>query len=276
MADGNALQRAFLRKILYRIDFQLITEKIQEELFQYVAEKYSPFFSNQRNELENSVDIEINPLSSNIPKMNTRRQNVFVLTHPKKKGEDGRTIKIGKTFILLELDLDIVSHNISYYEWFSDIIAHIKENAMFRAVRIALRKFNLFYILDEHKQYLNDIFQISFLKETNVDKFELEQMNEVQVYNISKYKLNFSREYSTGILNNNNINNKLAHLIAFDFDLYSTQSDIINQFIESPKEGLIEMNENIYKFFTSIIKDDIITKINKGELLEQFKIIIPF
>ena len=262
MADGNALQRAFLRKILYRIDFQLITEKIQEELFQYVAEKYSPFFSNQGNELENSVDIEINPLSSNIPK---------------KKGEDGRTIKIGKTFILLELDLDIVSHNISYYEWFSDIIAHIKENAMFRAVRIALRKFNLFYILDEHKQYLNDIFQISFLKETNVDKFELEQMNEVQVYNISKYKLNFSREYSTGILNNNNnINNKLAHLIAFDFDLYSTQSDIINQFIESPKEGLIEMNENIYKFFTSIIKDDIITKINKGELLEQFKIIIPF
>ena len=48
MADGNALQRAFLRKILYRIDFQLITEKIQEELFQYVAEKYSPFFFQSR------------------------------------------------------------------------------------------------------------------------------------------------------------------------------------------------------------------------------------
>ena len=72
MADGNAPKRIFLRKILYRIDFQLITEKMQEDLFQYAAEKYSQYFSNQGSEQENSVDIEINPLSPGIPKMNTR------------------------------------------------------------------------------------------------------------------------------------------------------------------------------------------------------------
>ena len=32
MADGNSPNRLFLKKILYRIDFQFITEKIQEEV----------------------------------------------------------------------------------------------------------------------------------------------------------------------------------------------------------------------------------------------------
>lgn len=50
MPDGNAPKRIFLRKILYRIDFQLITEKMQEDLFQYAAEKYSQYFSNQGSE----------------------------------------------------------------------------------------------------------------------------------------------------------------------------------------------------------------------------------
>lgn len=275
MADGNAPKRIFLRKILYRIDFQLITEKMQEELFQYAAEKYSQYFSNQGSEQENSVDIEINPLSSRIPKMNTRLQNVFVLIHPKNDDSDGRTIKIGKTFIYLELDLNIVSMNLPYYEWFSDIVDHIKTNPMFRPTRVGLRKFNLFYILDEDKQSLEEIFRMPFFTNADVDAFELSQTNTAQVYNTENYTLNFSREYSTGNLSNASIDNKLAHLIAFDFDLYSTEQSTLDEFIQNPKNGLIKMNDKIYQFFTHVVNDNIVYLINGGDLLERYKV-LPF
>lgn len=275
MADGNAPKRIFLRKILYRIDFQLITEKMQEELFQYIAEKYSEYFSNQGSEQENSVDIEINPLALGIPKMNTRLQNVFVLTHPKSDHSDGRVIKIGKTFIYLELDLNIESMNISYYEWFSDIVDHIKSNPMFRPIRVGLRKFNLFYILDKDKQSLDEIFQIPFFTNANVDTFELSQMNTAQVYDTENYTLNFSRDYSTGNLSNAKIDNTLAHLIAFDFDLYSMDKSILDEFVKNPKNGLITMNDKIYQFFTHVVSGDIIKLINDGDLLEQYNV-LPF
>ena len=89
MADGNAINRIFLRKILYRIDFQLITEKLQEDLFQYVAENYSEYFSEQGNEQTNSVNIEINPSYPSPPQMNMRPQNIFVLTQQKDNNHDG-------------------------------------------------------------------------------------------------------------------------------------------------------------------------------------------
>ena len=42
----ESIQRLFLRRTLFRIDFQVITEKIQEDVFQYAVNKYrSLFFS---------------------------------------------------------------------------------------------------------------------------------------------------------------------------------------------------------------------------------------
>ena len=61
MADGNAPNRLFLRKVLYRIDFQLITAKMQEDLFEFVGQNYGDFFSSQGQEMENAIGIEINP-----------------------------------------------------------------------------------------------------------------------------------------------------------------------------------------------------------------------
>ena len=275
MADGNAPKRIFLRKILYRIDFQLITEKMQEELYQYIAEKYNAFFSNQGSEQENAADIEINPLVSSLPKMNTRMQNVFVLTQFKGENNDGRTIKIGKTFIFLELDLNITSMNISYYEWFSDIVSHIKNNSMFKLTRIGLRKFNLFYILDCDKKQLEEIFQTPFFSEVNTDTFGLNQVNTVQVYNADNYTLNFSREYTSGNLSTASFTDQPAHLIAFDFDLYSTDPATLNQFLQNTQECLTSMNDHIYQFFSHVVNDNIIEKINNGDLLDEFKV-IPF
>lgn len=275
MADGNAINRVFLRKILYRIDFQLIAEKLQEDLFQYMAENYSDYFSEQRNEQTNSVNIEINPLYPTPPQMNMRPQNIFVLTQQKDDGHDGITLKIGKTFIYLELDLNIATMNIPYYKWFSDIISFIKKSKMFKPTRIGLRKFNLFYILDENICYLDKIFKVPFSSNIHDDNFELENSNNMQVYNAENYSLNFSREYSTGNLSNATIDDKLAHLIAFDFDLYSTQQTVLNDFVQNSEKELTKMNDIIFKFFSNTVKDDIIEQINNGNMLDGYGV-IPF
>lgn len=66
MADGNTSKRVFLRKVLYRIDFQFITEQKQEDIYSYIAEKYGDYFSDRGCEQGNAVDIEINTNSPEI------------------------------------------------------------------------------------------------------------------------------------------------------------------------------------------------------------------
>lgn len=276
MADGNAPKRIFLRKILYRLDFQLITERLQEEIFQYTAEKYSNYFSIQESEQANAIDLEINPINPSFSRMNSKTQNIFILSQPRSDTEDGCTIKIGKTFIYLELNLNIISKHISYLELFSDIVNYIKKNQMFRPTRLGIRKFNLFYILDENKKCLNQIFKTQLFSDVKANNFVLDQAENVQVYNSNDYILNFSHGYSTGNLSNATIANKLAHLISFDFDMYSINKEVLNRLLQHPTDGLLEINKNIYDFFSCVINDEVIEQLNKGVLSLEKYCIIPY
>ena len=146
---------------------------------------------------------------------------------------------------------------------------------MFKPTRIGLRKFNLFYMLDENISNLDKIFKVPFSSNVQVDDFELENSNNMQVYNTANYSLNFSREYSTGLLSNSNAQDALSHLIAFDFDLYSIQQLLLNSFVQNPEKELKKMNDLIFKFFSNTVQDEIINQISNGDMLEDYGV-IPF
>ena len=275
MADGNASKRVFLRKVLYRIDFQFITEQKQEDIYSYIAEKYGDYFSDRGCEQGNAVDIEINTNSPEIPKFNSRPQSVYYLTQPKNDTEDGRTIKIGKTFVFLDVDLGIESEYLPYYTWFAEIINFLNEMKLFKPTRIGLRKFNTFFILDKDTNKMNEMFALPFFESVNESPFALDHFNNVQVYNGNEYSMNFSRGFSTGLLNNVSIKNELAHQITFDFDLFSDKPDVLVGFCKDAKQGLKYMNDIIYSFFEKIISKDICEKINSGDLLSDYGV-IPF
>lgn len=277
MADGNAPKRVFLRKVLYRIDFQLITEKMQEDLFEFVGQRFGDFFPSHNQEMENSIGIEINPNQIEQSRLNQKAQPVFVFSSPQDPDKDGRQLKIGRTFLFLELTLALQSMKIPYYEWMSAIVNQLFENRMFRLSRIGLRKFNSFFLLDEHKDVLNDLFTIQYLSQTDSEGFNLDSFQEMQVYNNLPYTLNFQKNYSSGNLNNARlrIENQPAHLIAFDFDLFTTDLDELNEFAQDAKKGLEKMNSLIYAFFNKTLKPDIVERINTGDLLEDHHI-IPF
>lgn len=277
MADGNAPTRVLLRKILYRIDFQLITEKIQEELFEFVTQEFEKFFSYKQQELENSIGIEINAGQIEQSKINQRAQPVFVFAQPQTPECDGRELKIGRTFLLLEVSLNLKTMGISYYEWFSKIVEKLREKPMFRLSRIGLRKFNSFFVLDSHRETLNNIFIIDYLSEAKNERFILDSFEKRQVYNNTPYTMQFSRAYSSGNLKNEllNIQDEPAHMIAFDFDLFTTDLDEMSEFVVNAKTGLEKMNNLIYDFFTSVIREDVVKKINQGDLLEDYHV-IPF
>lgn len=279
MADGNAPNRLFLRKVLYRIDFQLITAKTQEDLFEFVGQNYGDFFSSRGQEMENAIGIEINPnqIEQSRLNLNQKAQPVFVFSRPQTENCDGRQLKIGRTFLFLELTLTLQSMKIPYYEWMSAIVNHLFDNKMFRLSRIGLRKFNSFYLLDEHKSVLNNLFTIQYLSQPDCEGFDLDRFQEIQIYNHQSYTLNFQKNYSSGNLNNPDLNiiNQPAHLISFDFDLLTTDLDELNEFAQDAKKGLEKMNDLIYSFFTKILKSDIVSRINTGDLLQDYHI-IPF
>ena len=94
-----------------------------------------------------------------------------------------------------------------------------------------------------------------------------------EVYESEDFSLNFSRGYSTGNLSNAKIKNKLAHLITFDFDLYSVEGSVLEQFTKEPENGLMDMNKRIYNFFTDVVSEDVVTRIKNGESLEEYGVI---
>ncbi len=277
MADGNAPKRVFLRKVLYRIDFQLITEKMQEDLFAFVGQKFGEYFPSHVQEMEAPIEMGLNPNPMEQSKLTPKSQPVFTFSCPYTPECDGRQLKIGRTFLFLELTLTLESMKIPYYEWMSEIVAHLCKGPMFRLSRIGLRKFNSFFVLDVHKDVMNDLFSVPYLSQIDSNGFNLDSFQEMQVYNILPYTLNFHKTYSTGNLNNENlkIKNQLAHLVAFDFDLFTTDLDELSEFAKDAKTGLEKMNRSIYNFFIQVLNKKIVERINAGDLLEDYHI-IPF
>lgn len=277
MADGSAPNRVLLRKVLYRIDFQLITEKMQEELFSFVSQEFGDYFSDQQQELENSIGIEINPNRIEQSRVNQKAQPVFVFTQPQTLECDGRQLKIGRTFLFLEVSLNLKTMGISYYEWMSKIVEKLKQMPMFRLSRIGLRKFNSFYVLEENKDRINDLFSINYLSEVAHGTCSLDRFENMQVYDVAPYTLQFFRTYSSGNLKNEQlgIDDKPAHMIAFDFDLFTTDLDELGSFLTDAKGRLEKMNGLIYDFFKCVMANDVIERINAGDLLTDYGV-IPF
>jgi len=275
MTDKKA-KRIFLRKVLYRIDFQYITEKTQEDIFTFISQRFRDNFTERGCEQTNEFDIQINSNFQTPPQFNTRPQPVYYLFKQKDENNDGAVLKIGKTFIFLDLDLTVNSTNISYYEWFAEIIDYLKETQIFKPTRIGLRKFNAFYILDKNINDLNKIFSTPFCEQSIDKKFILDHFTNTQVFNEDNYSLNYIKGYSTGILSNETLKLKdeVAHQINFDFDLYSDKQEEIEEFCKDAKIGLEKMNNKIYGFFSNVVKKDVNQKLNNGESLEEYNIIL--
>ena len=265
MEDENVPKRVFLRKVLYRIDFQFITEQKQEEIYCYIAEKYGEYFSDRG--YENVVDVESNK------NFNFRPQVVYYLSYPKTEG-DGRVIKIGKTFVFLDIDLGITSSNLPYRAWFADIINYLDGMKIFRPTRIGLRKYNTFFMLNKSIKNINNIFKIPFFEDVKESSFMLDNFNNLQVYNSEDYSMNFSRNFSTGLLNNNDINNEMAHQISFDFDLFNEKPEVLSDFCKDAEQGLKDMNDKISNFFKEIISDEVFERVSAGDLLEDYGVIV--
>lgn len=277
MSDGNAPNRVFLRKVLYRIDFQFITEKMQEDLFAFVGQEFGSFFASQGQEMTNYSGMEINPNQIEQSRLNQKAQPVFVFSCPQTPDCDGRQLKIGRTFLFLELTFNLQSMKIPYYEWMAKLVDYLCKNPMFRLSRIGLRKFNSFFVLDCNKAVLDNIFSTQYLSQINSDGFDLDSFEEIQVYNKLPYSLNFHKTYSSGNLNNPTLDiaDQAAHLIAFDFDLFTADLDELADFSRDSKAGLEKMNGLIYEFFNKTLKSNIVDRINTGDLLKDYHI-IPF
>ena len=130
-------------------------------------------------------------------------------------------------------------------------------------------------MLNKDIDKIDNIFSIPFVEGVQETPFVLDSFNNLQTYNNENFSMNFSRGYSTGLLNNEQINNEPAHHITFDFDLFSDKPEILDEFCKDSTQTLKDMNNTIYEFFTKIISDEACDRINAGDLLSDFGV-IPF
>ena len=84
----------------------------------------------------------------------------------------------------------------------------------------------------------------------------------------------FSRNFSTGLLNNNDINNEMAHQISFDFDLFNEKPEVLSDFCKDAEQSLRDMNDKISNFFKEIISDEVFERVSAGDLLEDYGVIV--
>lgn len=275
MEDRNTPNRLLLKRVLYRIDFQFITEKIHEDIYAFIAEKYGHFFSEQSQELANEIDMEIDISQLERPRVNKKSQPIFVFWQPKTDECDGRTLKFGRTFLYFELDLKAETMGIPYHEWVADIITQMNAHPIFRLTRVGLRKFNSFFILGKNLENLKRLFHIDYLSEVPCKGFALDSFSNEQMYEGDKYNLRFSRKYSSGLLSNValDICNEESHEISFDFDLFTTADELLYDLREHAENMLLQMNDTIREFFTSVLDPEAVRKLNLGEQLEEYQII---
>ena len=225
--------------------------------------------------MASEFDVEIDVAIPEKPKINRKSQAVFVFRQPRTDDCDGRTLKLGRTFCFLELDLRQETMGILYYDWIAKIIEKLKTYQIFSLTRVGLRKYNNFFILDCDKARLDDIFKIDYLSNITCDDFELDNFANMQEYIYGDYRLRFTKSYSSGILSNQTmkIDNELGHQISFDFDMYTEADRALDKFTEDASKHLEDINANIRTFFNRCINDEIIEKLDAGEDLKEYGVI---
>lgn len=268
--SAKKIQRVLLRKILFRVDFQFIPESIQDDIFKFAIQNYGQYFSYRTSEQERAISIEVDASNFEQPRTDAKMQNVFVLSEQKTQSTDGRRLKIGKTFIFLEVDFNIESMRIRYSEIFQNVIDYAKKscNGTFRPVRVGLRKFNRFLLYHQDIAMLDKIFVDSFFDNID-DRYELKNCNAVRTYEFGEYTLNYINEYDTGVLQQDEEEVR-GHLISFDFDIYSLKEDTVNHLNNNIWS---DMGQHIYNFYSGIIREEVVNALKTDSGWREYKII---
>lgn len=255
------IKRKLLKRVLFRVDFTAMTNLEVDRVLDSVKELKGNEFQRYNRETVSQYDLQMNDVSLeqnelDIKKLEDSFSHIFERDY-----EDGDkfVLKISSQFMYLDIypSLNYKGTHI-YYELFSDILEILdSEIKFFNITRVGMRKFNNFFIDSKSILKLNSIFNSSSFSLWIPNGSDIRRKTMLDAYELNQFGVNFVKEVSYGYIGND----KPVYLVAFDYDLFSTQPEYLEFFISNVKDELITMNNIVFGLFKETISPDFLENV---------------
>lgn len=265
--ERSELKKHSTRNVILRMDYIPLMDDVVDKINntfgeKYISEEYE--FSQFSETFINNIDIQINDIndptiqdSNNF--LNIKNNSTRIRSYEYSKESNGDTylkLIFNKYFVAIEIlqDTKYCSFD-DYKEIFISAITIIKNmmGESLRITRFGFRKLNDMFIKAETP--ISDFVNINYFNDSCDDLIDVETETLITekryTFGFEKYALNLLTHVSKG-----NLNEKLVKRLAFDIDLYSTESEFLKNIFEETSSKITEADDYIFKVFTNLLNND--------------------
>ena len=245
------LKYNFLKEIVLRLDFQRVFDSELEPIIIKTKAFLSQAGFNRFEEKDlNEVNFELNikenrVMTNNDPSVNKSKVYLFI------DETKGYTIELSNSSMSINVKSKVYRNFDEYGKYFEELIKLLNsESNIFTAKRIGLRKKNICFLSEKDK--IMEYFSDYYFRDSELLKDKTKLMSEkTQLFLINDFFARISCAENNGI-----INNKEVYQIIIDIDFYLNQQEKLEQLLpDQVHEKLIEMNNNIFKFYMDTLSD---------------------
>jgi uncharacterized protein (TIGR04255 family) len=266
--ERHDFKHTFLDKGILRLDYSgvinledtidYLTDELQEAGFTEFIDGYISDFS-----IKLSDPIQIETLRS-IPVEEFAKNKSYKFTNP----ANNSVIEITKFFTTLTIDYSKFIRFETYKTLFTAIIKNIEShNSYIKPLRIAERKFNLLFVIDENK--INEYFESPYFRNSFQTCSQLFQSSNllthraIDTLTVENNNINITRNISKGSLRNQEGDVKEASRLVLDVDCYSigdsNLSGLLNE--DNIGEKLDELNTLSFEIYKQTLTENFIEEL---------------
>lgn len=273
--EGKDIKRKLLKEVLFRVDYNLLTTKEIDSIIADIKTNYADNFESYNVETINGFDLRSNDIAINNDEISNKNQEEKYNHVFSKAEQDGDryTVKISRQFMYLDINPSLnYKGTKKYYNLFSDLIKTIStNNRFFNIKRVGLRKFNNFFIKHDYIKELTNIFDGDMCSLWIPESYELKRKLITDSFQYNEIGLNFVREIRSGKYDNE----QEVYLVAFDYDIYSSDSEYLNVFIDDVVNKIEALNDKVFDVFKRTMDDEFIYKVlvNEEKTMEDYGIL---
>lgn len=267
MLERSELKKHSTRNVILRVDYIPITDENTDIIKSIFAEKFineEVGFTSFNETFINNIDIQIDDINDpsiqgsnnflDIKNNSTRTKAFEYIMESNNKAY--LKVLFNKYFIALEVIQDNKYCNFEYYEnIFINALKVLEENLRdsLKITRYGIRKLNDMFINENSD--ITDYVKESFFKS---DCNELLGLDTDTLISEKKYTFTFEN-FSTNLythVSKGYLNDSIVKRIAFDIDLYSTDTQYLKEIFDCMEEKITSTDEYIFKIFCNLLNEE--------------------
>ncbi|HUM84788.1 MAG TPA: TIGR04255 family protein [Lachnospiraceae bacterium] len=248
-----------VKNIILRLDFQGVMPVELEKIVVDVKKTLKAEGFNRLNEnIENSVEIKSKPSQAETPIQGISSLKVFSFINERR----GLILSLSTNNIVISVNSSVYVPFKEYSDIFMQVVdLYRTEIDFFTVKRFGFRKINFCFLKDLTK--LNDYFEERYINCNNIfdnsDTLICSRSETFELENGSKF--NFRSKVEKGI-----VDEGVVYRIDIDSDVHTDNPTLIDGILNAAS-GLEEINSELFKMYSSCLKDRMILFLEGRELV---------